>query len=519
MPVVVAPGQRSELLEIDRDGLGAVAGVRFPVPLAAQDTVACCWEMPIGEAWLEKELRDREREGSQLLGNYLAEIGRQERHENWRSLYRLPPRVINRLRMEVVAESDAEFLTALPKADLHRHLGGCLSIEHQRRVGGAIWNALEEEQRGRATRAVQAWLDARTWPADWPERLRAFKSRSEAAAALLVLASDAQLEHNLYGVTEPRVNLKTTRGFEFYERPGELSGSMLLSHPAAVAAYAEAIVEQAVAEGLVYAELRGSPQKYGDGMEFLRSLREGLQRAAAPFGTCAPRFRFIIIADRRQRDGIKDVVQMAVEAHHEMPEFIAGLDLAGDEGTSRPAELSSAFTAAFEACLPLTIHAGEGEDAEAIWQAAYHLHADRIGHGLTIGEHEALRARFRDRGICLELCPSSNREVVGYADPAIPDTASCPPYPLGKLWAQGLPLTICTDNPGISRTTLAGEYITASRMTAGGLSWWDALAILKQAFTNAFLASEEKEHLLKQVDAGLYQAVVRRWLSAGGGAA
>ena len=87
---------------------------------------------------------------------------------------------------------------------------------------------------------------------------------------------------------------------------------------------------------------------------------------------------------------------------------------------TKPREIAHLFTPAFEYCLPITIHAGEGEQAESIWQAAYHLHADRIGHGLTLNDNANLAQRFRDRNICLELCPTSNREVVGFYDPRYP---------------------------------------------------------------------------------------------------
>ncbi|MBK7051985.1 MAG: hypothetical protein IPH54_15430 [Rhodoferax sp.] len=180
--------------------------------------------------------------------------------------------------------------------------------------------------------------------------------------------------------------------------------------------------------------------------------------------------------------------------------FCWELDTAGDEGTHNPAALATGFLPAFEACLPITIHAGEGESPENIWQAAYHLHADRIGHGLTLTANPQLAARFRDRGICLELCPSSNREVVGFADPAFPASTGHPAYPLRDFIHAGLPLTLCTDNPGISRTTLAGEYLAAARMTPGGITLWEALALVRQAFVHAFLPSAEREILMKKSD-------------------
>ena len=221
---------------------------------------------------------------------------------------------------------------------------------------------------------------------------------------------------------------------------------------------------------------------------------------SAPTATVAPRIGFVWIIDRRQRDSLAAVVQRAVTARAGLEGFLLGLDLAGDEGTHKPADLAPGFVPAFAECMPLTIHAGEGEKAENIWQAAYHLHADRIGHGLTLAQHPQLVARFRDRGICLELCPSSNREVVGFADPAYPASASLPRYPLRQFLDSGLPLTLCTDNPGVSRTTLAGEYLAAARMTEGGLTLWESLALMRQAFVHAFLPSAERETLLKQVD-------------------
>ena len=511
LPLIVGQGQRSELLDVDLDGRGPVRSAHFPLPKPEPNAVLA-WPAP-ADGWLKDELRQREQAGSQLLGNYLSELSRSERHENWRSLYRLPPRLIERLRTTPLSPEYRAWLHALPKADLHRHVGGCLDIGAQRDVGRAIWGDLTDTQRQQALRRVRSLLSEPRWPWDWPELLR--RDRAQCAAALLVEASDDQLTANLFGTTEPRIALKRRheQGFKAYERPGELTGSAVLGHPAAIEPYAAAIVRSAADEGLVYVELRGSPQKYrGNGLAFLQEFYQAIRGAAAslPEDT-RPEFRFILIADRRQTGDLQRLIETAVGAKREMPEFIAGLDLAGDEAVAEPKEIAEKFLPAFEVCLPLTIHAGEGESADSIWQAAYHLHADRIGHGLSIGEHPRLAARFRDRGICLELCPSSNREVVGYRDPDFPDSAALPNYPLRALWEQGIPLTVCTDNPGISRTTLTDEYLTAARMLDGTLTCWDALAMIKQAFVHAFLPSSDKERLMKQTDASIYRCVLEHF--------
>lgn len=519
-PLVAGAGQRNELLDIALDGR-CVTSAAFPLPLA-EPGCPCAWAQPhdavMHSGSLHQDLMRRQRESSQLLGNFLAGIAHAEHHENWRSLYRLPPAQISALRSTRLDAQHYDWLTQLPKADLHRHIGGCLSLADQQAVARAIASSagLEKSNEKWLPRSlnVREMLSKTEWPWDWPELLHG-PHRALDTTWLLLHASPAQLDFNLYEVTEPRIALKSDpRGFAAYERPGELSGSALLSHPAAIAPYARAVVAQARAEGLTYLELRGSPHKYRpeDPAGFLGNLRAALLEAGAQVQpqaheatdhesrSPALRIGFTWILGRRQRTQLPHVLQQAVAAHGQLDGFLLGLDLAGDEGTHNPAALAPDFLRAFANCLPITIHAGEGESAENIWQAAYHLHADRIGHGLTLAQHPKLAARFRNRGIALELCPTSNREVVGFADPAYPASMHLPVYPLREFIDLGLPITLCTDNPGISRTTLAGEYLAAARMTPGTLTLWECLALMRQAFVHAFLPSAERELLIKQSD-------------------
>lgn len=509
-PLITGQARRSDWLDITLDGIGPIDSASYPVPWPAAGTCAVFEDPPR----LVMELQQRERASNQLLGNYLIEISRDEHHENWRSLYRLAPRRINQLRATPLTTHHRDWLIRLPKADLHRHLGGCLDLAAQRLVAQAIWDALSPDERQGTARHCESLLTQRHWDWQWPTHLKARGVRSHHAAYLLLHLDDARLRQQLWGCTEPRVALKTRHphGFAAYERPGELSGSALLSHPAAIAPYATAIVEQAVAEGLAYVELRGSPQKYQqDGLAFLERFYTALQTALLALPAMQrPWVRFLIIADRRaDRAALQKTICDAVAAKARWPDFVVGLDLAGDEQHTAPAAIADVFQPAFEYCLPLTIHAGEGEEATAIWQAAYHLHADRIGHGLSLHDHPSLAQRFRDRNICLELCPSSNREVVGFYDPDEPASHACPRYPLWSLWQQGLPLTVCTDNPGISRTTLADEYLAAARMSDGNISQWDALAMIKQGFVHGFLNERDKESMMKTIDARMRYLLIR----------
>ncbi|PYF99692.1 adenosine deaminase [Thioalkalivibrio sp. ALE21] len=541
-PLNLGANPRSELLDLDP----AIHAPDFPLPESANGDV-CRWHAGDADAPLFETLEARTRESRRLLGNFVSELVQQETYGNWRSLYRLPPARLQELRHTPIGPEHREWLQRLPKADLHRHIGGCLDLDQQRTIAEAIWAASTAPEQAAAREATSTLLrypgagggpasassrspeGSSDWPWNWPEQLRAHcppwqdlrHHRALCASALLLQCPDARLRRQLYGITEPRVGLKNTHayGFQAYERPGELTGSAVLGHPAALPAYARALVDNARREGLAWVELRGSPHKYRpeDPEGFLRELRDALQAAGAITsdqtdafrlpGTLGgqPRIGFVWILDRRQPPAaIGEVVNRATRVRGSLGAFLLGLDLAGDEAQNPPAALEQHFQPAFRACLPITIHAGEGEAADNIWEAAYRLHADRIGHGLTLADNRPLAQRFRDRGILLELCPSSNREVIGFHDPGITESHSQPPYPLGPLLEMGIPLTVCTDNPGISRTTLADEYLAAARMQAGaghaGLTQWETLALIRQAFVHSFLPAQLRDPLEKLVE-------------------
>jgi len=531
MPLFVGRGYRSDLLDVDWRELGPVTAERFSLPLApeinsgdsAVDFTSCHWRAGVENVSLAAEINAREKEGQQLLGNYLAQVSRDERHENWRSLYRLAPRVIDYLRTTPMTEKHREWFQRLPKAELHCHFGGILDVAAQKRVGAAVWEALSDEEKEAALIRVARLLRTEKWDWDWPEQLTV-GDRSANCAALLVKLDEKVLAEHLFAATRPRFALQTEHKFRFaaYERPGELSGSAILGHESAIAQYACEIYKYAKDERLLYCELRGSPLKYlgGDGVRFLRLLLRELERLrqSEPDSLWQPVFGFIIICDRRDLEtGSGERLQAAAklaEAVGDDPElqnFVVGLDLAGKEESGDLRKIAALLEPVFERCLPVTIHAGEGTAPDKIWQAVYHLNADRIGHGLTLVDAPELAARFRNRNICLELCPTSNLEVVGFKDPTAPDDLGAnkyKTYPLKELWQLGLPLTICTDNPGISRTTLTNEYLTASRLSEG-LSLWDVLAMLKQAFSHSFLPADARELLLKQADKLIFAQVAQ----------
>lgn len=484
-PVYIGRASRADLIGLPP----AITADAYPLPADDRPFVA-------DGRWLSRDISQREVDSANLLVQFHADLARSEPHENWRSLYRLPPALIQRLRDTPLTAVPRDWLISLPKADLHCHIGGILDLDEQVAVGRAVWDLLDGQARAQAQRDAEQWWSQTAQPGGqrWgnldPGR------RARASACLLATYDPEDLRAALWPPGLARIALKARHrwGFAAYEHPGSLVGSTILQTPEAVYATARALLDRCQRDGLAYLELRCSPAKYVRG--FLELMHAAL---GADHTTVV---RIILIADRRDEDRdperIRSTVRMALDARERLDGRVVGLDLAGDEQRGDPASIAPLFQDAFAACLRITIHAGEGEPAENIWKAAYHLHADRIGHGLSLADAPQLSQRFRDRRICLELCPTSNREVVGFRDPMVRESADCPGYPLRQLMKHGVPLTLCTDNPGISRTTLADEYLTAARMSE--LSVWESLALMKQAFLHAFLPAEQREILIKRLD-------------------
>ena len=154
----------------------------------------------------------------------------------------------------------------------------------------------------------------------------------------------------------------------------------------------------------------------------------------------------------------------------------------------------------------ITIHAGEMEEDDKIWQAIYLLHARRIGHGLKLINNPKMMGYVRDHSIAIEMCPSSNIQTNGFR--RFDHSEAGDTYPLKQYLDSGLTVTINTDNRGISATTLSNEYLEAARMTEGGLSRWEILRLVKNGFKASFLPKDEKDRLLKRIDEEIFSLVL-----------
>ncbi|OLT29945.1 adenosine deaminase [Nocardiopsis sp. CNR-923] len=132
------------------------------------------------------------------------------------------------------------------------------------------------------------------------------------------------------------------------------------------------------------------------------------------------------------------------------PEGAVGFGLGGPEDVAPRAPFREVFARARAHGLHSVPHAGETTSAAQVWSAVRDLGAERIGHGVRAVDDPALLAFLADRGITLEVCPTSNLRTGAVSD--------LDAHPLPALLAAGVPVALGSDDPAMFDTDLDAEY-------------------------------------------------------------
>lgn len=528
-PVVVGRHAPSTLMDYPESlprPLGVCVHKALESELAA-DAPWVLFRLSVDQTPLLDTLEESLKAASNLAANHASRVIQKETSANFLALYSLPPRVIQKLKETKLGvdssrqrvRSELELLRRLPKAELHCHLGGALTVEEMIDVA----RGLEEKIKNYQT-ILEPWLD------QWKSRLESEDFASQAhgmdwkglrrplacvpepipVAAFIMLFQSCPhvLEKMIYGPYLKEENFVGI-GFNAYERLGDLQGSALLQCEETLRAACRMLGRNARDHHVLHLEVRCSPHNYTRGGLSARRVMEIIADELAMHG---PESTVVLLIGSRHKklDELRDSVALAEEvmkANDHASHMLVGFDLAGDEKALEPVKVRETFLRLMERCLHATIHAGEIADASSIWQAVYHLNAERIGHGLTLQQNPDLLERFRDRRIAVEMCPSSNCQIVGFQDAHLPRTASLSVYPLADYLQKGLRVTVNTDNPGISRTDFSKEYHRAGRLTPNGLSLWDVLVLIRNGFKAAFTEAPRRHDLLRKAENMILQVL------------
>lgn len=248
--------------------------------------------------------------------------------------------------------ADAEWIRALPKAEVHVHLEGCIPLE-------TIGLAATPGDDGPSTRPRFADLAG----------FLAFLDRSCA----------------------------------------------LVTEPAQVESIAYGIAARAAADGVAHVDVIFNPSHWpawrGHLGELVAHLDSGLASGEVDHHVTAG---LALSLTRTQPPA--ESVELVDWLLDERPERIVALSVDGNEAASgRTGErFAPLFARARAAGLHRCVHAGESSGPEGVRDAIDLLDAERVDHGVRSVEDPALVTELATRGIPLDVCPMSNVALGSY---------------------------------------------------------------------------------------------------------
>lgn len=495
--------------------------------LTAQfEDIAICREVMSDSA-----LRDIEEQKKKSQHFYTTFYLEHEDRLNFPILYTLPPSKIEQLKNDKFGvdpnkeEEELLYLRRLPKTDLHCHLGGVLSPSEMIEVAKCYIPEIEKKKV--RNKKYADWLDTlrqtnvdfeeckkwKVWSGELAKNLGVHRSMVVAPYLLLYDGHPELLESVIYEGFDS--DLKFIKiGMNPYEALGDLQGSGLLCNESALRKTINILLENCRNENVNYLEIRCSPLNYDEGSftksKVMETILEEIDKEKDI--KCS----VILIASRHGDESkIQDCLDFADEmrGNELFDKYFRGFDLAGYEKAKRPEAVRPFFLNAMRECYNITIHAGETDRVESVWQAVYELSAERIGHGLTLTDNKDLMNKFLERNIGIEMCPSSNYQIVGFQDNYYSkETRSQKLYPMREYLDMDLKVSVNTDDPGISKTNITREYLKAARLTPGGLSKWDILQLIYNGFCTAFFPYKLKKNLIRKAEECLADLIQKELL-------
>jgi adenosine deaminase len=234
-----------------------------------------------------------------------------------------------------------------------------------------------------------------------------------------------------YGVPVPPV-LETgvVHGWEAFQGRYDAARAAVRTAADIGRVVAEAAADNA-ADGAGWLEIQVDPTSYAERLGGLEPVVEAVL-AGAPPGTG------VILAASWTRPP-EVAMRVAALAARYAPHGVVGFGLSNDERPGKVADFAAAFRVAAEAGLAGVPHAGFYRAAEHVRECVELLGARRIGHGVTAYADPETLALLADRGVALEICPTSYPPLG-----VVPELSA---LPLPALLAAGVPVALGTDDP------------------------------------------------------------------------
>ena len=249
------------------------------------------------------------------------------------------------------------------------------------------------------------------------------------------------------------------------------------------------------AEGSRRLEIQVDPTGYGPHVGGVQAALEIILDAARAAGQRHGLQVGVIVAASRLRHPLdaRALARLAARYAGEGAGQVVGFGLNNNERHGVTAEWEGAFRIARAAGLRAVPHAGELLGPDAVRATLDHLRPDRIGHGVRAAEDPALVEKIAALGVPLEVCPTSNVHLGVFADAAS--------VPLRRLLDAGVRIALGADDPLLFLTRLNDQYRIARDLH--GCSDAELAALGRASIGASFAPDADKARWCAEVDAWL----------------
>ncbi len=265
----------------------------------------------------------------------------------------------------------------------------------------------------------------------------------------------------------------------------------------------EAVLDLA-ADGVVYAELRWAPEQHlSRGLSLdaaVEAVQQGIEEATALVEATGESIWIgQLVTAMRQNDRGRDIAELALR-HRDRG--VVGFDIAGPELGFAPSRHRDAFDLLASEFLPVTVHAGEADGLDSIRSALLDGRALRLGHGVNLAlafaedaseADGALADWVLERGIALELCPTSNLQTGAIAQWG----GTLADHPFDLLYSLGFAVTVSPDNRLMSGTDVSTELARLAEVFDYDVQ--DIAEFQLNAASAAFLPYDDREDLVDYI--------------------
>lgn len=279
------------------------------------------------------------------------------------------------------------------------------------------------------------------------------------------------------------------RGWFRFQRLYDMARQTVRSEEAMRFIVAQAARDDA-AEGSRRLELQVDPTSYapfvGGLAPALEIILDEARLASAATGVQVA----VIVAASRVRHPLDARTIARLAARHAGEDGVIAFGLSNSERAGVTADWEAAFRIARNAGLPGVPHGGELLGPGHVRQVLRHLHPARIGHGVRSVEEPALLDAIVNAGIALEVCPASNVHLGVYDQVA--------DVPLRRLVDAGATVALGADDPLLFLSRLTDQYRLAREEL--GFTDPELAELARSSIRASLAADADKARWLAEVD-------------------